>query len=249
MASVLTAVTPAWVVLLAAAVSGAGCSDTVRPADAAVDARRSDGAVTRDAVDPEADRDLDGVCDATEAKVHTDPTLADSDGDGLTDAYELLISTDPINPRDPDARDRVPVVEGDDNFATVEHFVRVSGSGAPVIAYWQDRTPGPDGRYASELVRFEVAALDADPMVLVRAVDGPRFVGVTGFTTLHWRVTVRGAAAGDAGALGCRRAYEALVVVGEEGGDALAQRRLVIDVRPRAPAGTDLEFCAASSCF
>lgn len=242
-------VTPARMVLLAA-LTLLGCSDTVRGADASTDVPRATDGAPRDRAPTTGDSDHDGVCDDTEAKVRTDPHQADTDGDGLSDAYELLIDTDPINPRDPNARDRVPVVEGEDLFATVEHFVPVGGTGAPVSAYWQDRTAGPDGRYASELVSFDIAAIDADPMGLVRAVDGPRFVGVTGRTTLHWRVTVRAMAAdGGARVLGCRRAYEALVVAREDGGEPLSQRRLVIDVSPRVPAGTDAEFCSPASCF
>lgn len=47
----------------------------------------------------EVDTDKDGLSDAEEARLGTDPTKADTDGDGLTDREEVAIyKTDPLNP-------------------------------------------------------------------------------------------------------------------------------------------------------
>ena len=43
-----------------------------------------------------ADTDRDGLTDAVEAELGTDPTLADTDGDGLDDGYEVAAGFDPL---------------------------------------------------------------------------------------------------------------------------------------------------------
>lgn len=49
--------------------------------------------------DVDVDTDGDGVPDAQEAELNTDPALADTDGDGLTDGQEVLeIGTSPLAP-------------------------------------------------------------------------------------------------------------------------------------------------------
>lgn len=46
------------------------------------------------AVDPGLDSDHDGLTDAYEMSLGTDPLLGDSDGDGLTDGFEVVLDTD-----------------------------------------------------------------------------------------------------------------------------------------------------------
>ncbi|MUV04189.1 T9SS type B sorting domain-containing protein [Flavobacterium rakeshii] len=50
---------------------------------------------------PLCDRDGDGLTNAEEALLGTNPTLADTDGDGITDGDEVTDGTDPLNPCDP----------------------------------------------------------------------------------------------------------------------------------------------------
>ncbi|WP_129751695.1 gliding motility-associated C-terminal domain-containing protein [Flavobacterium beibuense] len=50
---------------------------------------------------PLCDRDNDGLTNAEEALIGTNPTLADTDGDGLLDGDEVTNTTDPLNPCDP----------------------------------------------------------------------------------------------------------------------------------------------------
>lgn len=49
-------------------------------------------------VAPNADTDGDGLPDADEANLGTDPTLADTDGDGLDDGQEVVAGSDPLDP-------------------------------------------------------------------------------------------------------------------------------------------------------
>lgn len=50
-----------------------------------------------------ADSDGDGIIDADEASLGTDPLRPDTDGDGLSDYEELLLGTDPLTPNGYDA--------------------------------------------------------------------------------------------------------------------------------------------------
>ena len=44
------------------------------------------------------DTDQDGLSDAYEQQIHTDPNVADTDHDGLSDSFEATLGTDPLNP-------------------------------------------------------------------------------------------------------------------------------------------------------
>jgi len=50
-----------------------------------------------DKVDPLLDSDGDGLTDAEEAELGTDPLLEDSDGDGFTDGEEVEVGTGPLD--------------------------------------------------------------------------------------------------------------------------------------------------------
>jgi len=49
-------------------------------------------------INPAADPDGDGLTNAQEALLDTNPKLADTDGDGINDADELSLGTSPVNP-------------------------------------------------------------------------------------------------------------------------------------------------------
>ena len=105
-----------------------------------------------------------------------------------------------------------------------------------------------------------VVATEASPAAFVRAVTGPRFVGVLGAVVLRWRLTATPrtpAPAGLRAALGCRRAHEAQVVVKREGGDILATRPVVFELAPPEgdggapewPAVSPEGLCLPARCF
>ncbi len=244
-----------------AALTACGGGSVVRP-DVPDAAARPDRVVP---AEPSAtgDMDGDGLCDLTEQERRTDPRAPDTDGDGLLDSFEVRAGSDPLALRDPLASDRVRFTEGSTSLATVEHLIEYEGSGEVLTAAMQDRAAGLDGRRASELVDFSVEATSANPAAFVRAIEGPRFVGVLGRVVLQWRVTARprdlGAMdAGAGAALGCRRAYEALLVLKREGDDVVSSRRLVIELAPPegdgggAPAWPRVSadgLCLPERCF
>lgn len=187
------------------------------------------------------DMDGDGLCDLTEQERRTNPRSADTDGDGLLDSFEARIGSDPLSGRDPFATNRLRFAEGDTVLATIEHVAEYEGTGEVLSAAMLDRTVGVDSLRASELVDFSVEATSANPAAFVRAIEGPRFVGVLGRVVLQWRVSARPRAlavldGGVNGALGCRRAYEALLVLKREGDDVVASRQLVVELAP--PSGS-----------
>lgn len=220
-----------------------------------------------DAPSPTADRDGDGLCDATELARRTDPSREDTDYDGLLDAFEARIGSDPLNANDPSSRDRMQVAERDGSSWPTPWFVEWRGMGEGLLATILDRAGGVDGRLVTEVADFSVAAIGGDPSAFVGGADGARFFGVGGPVRLEWRVTAtwRDAQGGeDAGlprALGCRRAYEAIAIVKQDGGETVAARRLILDVVPAGagldggtavawPDGATAEgFCRPSACF
>lgn len=252
--------------LIAWSVALAGCG-TPAPS-APVDAGRRDtgartdrGAATDNGGSPGTDTDRDGLCDATEAELGTDPALADTDDDGLTDLFEARAGDDPRDADDPPAVDRVQLREAPGEVVVTDYAATIDGAqeGDVLTALWQDRGTGIDGRFASAWASFELAAFAADPAGVVDELSGPRFVGVRGRARLTWRLTTRsrgGTVDGDAGAvrLGCRRAYEFVLVVLPNGGDALRVRRMTLDVLgARGGGGTwpDVDadgFCQPARC-
>lgn len=63
-----------------------------------------------------ADTDLDGLTDAEERRLGTDPTVADTDGDGLVDGAEVEVGADPllVDTDEDGYSDRDEVYEGTD---------------------------------------------------------------------------------------------------------------------------------------
>lgn len=251
------------------ALLGMGCGDFATPTPDA-GPRRDTGAPRdlprTDAPSPVQDRDGDGLCDATEAQRRTDPTLADSDYDGLSDAFEVRIGSDPQSGRSPSSRDRMQLEERAGSVWPVPWFVEYQGMGESLLVAILDRAGGIDGRLVTEVADFAIEGIGGDPAAFVGGVDGARILSVTGPTRLEWRITAswREGEAPDGGApraLGCRRAYEAIAIVKQDGGDTVAGRRLILDVIPppvAMDAGvavrwrdgvTDDGFCRASACF
>lgn len=257
-----------WIAVVLSLV-GMGCgglSPVTPDAGAARDTTPARDRGPNDAPSATQDRDGDGLCDATEATRRTDPSLADSDYDGLTDAFELRIGSDPLNGRDPSSRDRMQVEERAGSAWPVPWFIEWRGMGESLLVTVLDRGGGIDGRFVTEVADFTIEGIGGDPAAFVGGVDGPRILGVTGPSRLEWRITAtwREDSAADGGlprALGCRRAYEAIAIVKQDGGDTVAGRRLILDVIPppgdldagapvRWPEGaTDDGFCRPSACF
>ncbi|MEZ4393221.1 MAG: hypothetical protein R3A48_19220 [Polyangiales bacterium] len=252
------------------ALGAAGCSARVAPgadASSAGDARPATDRVivSADSLSPTADSDGDGVCDATEAMRRTDPTLADTDYDGLSDGFELRYGSDPLNANNPSMRDRLQLDEREGSEWPLPWFVQWQGMGEGLLLTLLDRAPGLDGRRFTEVSDFSLEAVGGNPAAFVNGAEGARFFGVGGPVRLEWRITARwrDVAAVDGGLparLGCRRAYEGLAIIKQDGGETVGARRLILDVVPAQgamdggtvawPAGvTDEGLCRYDACL
>jgi hypothetical protein len=210
------------------------CGTANVPSDAATDTRRSDGP-TRIEASVTGDMDHDGLCDATEVMRRTDITHADTDGDGLLDSLEVAIGSDPLSARDPRASDRLLFRESENGFQTLEHATEFVGSGEVLTATVLDRGAALDGLRVSDIFETSVEATTANPAAFVRAVEGPRFVGVLGRVLLQWRATLRSGPTRPERNIGCRRTYEAQLVIKREGDDIVQTRRILLDIAPQEP--------------
>jgi YD repeat-containing protein len=70
------------------------------------------GAATKDGKQVCIDTDGDGICDADELIIGTDPYRADTDGDGYPDGLELRLGSDPLDPKS------IPDIRGPGYYAT-----------------------------------------------------------------------------------------------------------------------------------
>ncbi len=177
---------------------------------------------------PPTDTDGDGLCDLTERHDGTDPTNADTDSDGLLDSVEIALGTDPNSALDPPPSDRLSLSEVPGSVTAFDQFIDYNGTvGEVVDGAIQDRGTSTDGRAALGVAGFSVAAMDADPAAYVSGINGAEFVGVLGFTSLHWRIVVQPTP--TAGTLGCRRAYGYTFVVRQSGGAVADTHAMVLD--------------------
>lgn len=124
---------------------GVGCEQGLDPKSGddsagALDTGRGDTGPAPEDTGPDdtavdADRDDDGLTDAMEADLGTDPDVADTDGDGLGDWEELIDGSDPLDP-DTDG-DGVGDAEDEDDHSAPDR----DGDGLPDLA---EETLGTD---------------------------------------------------------------------------------------------------------
>jgi uncharacterized protein (TIGR03382 family) len=108
-----------------------GAEDTDK--DGVVDPGERDPNVAADDVTPPADDDMDGLTNAEEAELGTDPQDADSDDDGVLDGAEANYADDTdgdglINPLDPDS-DNDGLFDGTEVGVTTAHADTDVGAG------------------------------------------------------------------------------------------------------------------------
>lgn len=80
-------------------------------------AGEGDSALVTVLMDSSVDTDSDGLTDAVEAALNTDPNLADSDNDGMSDAWEVWNALDPSDDADAYSDD------DDDGLSNAEEYL------------------------------------------------------------------------------------------------------------------------------
>ncbi len=108
----------------------------------------------------ELDSDRDGLSDALEIKLGTDPTNADTDGDGYSDGVEVKTGFNPLKGN----RDRsLPRrVEVDVSHQQLSYFLNNVKIGTVPVSTGVPKTPTPTGEFKIERKRPVVNYIGAD---------------------------------------------------------------------------------------
>ena len=201
-------------------------------------------AATGDAVDS----DSDGLCDATEQGLGTDPEAIDTDNDQLPDLIEIASSFGPVDPADP-AEDQVAFLEGT-RGKHLDFMVRstVDGDGQSLAGWFTA---------AGSFYRDEVSAADffvgstavsADPTDAARSInqDSARFAAVLGKTRLAFNLRFE---FGDREDLSCGRAYPFRYAIKSDDGETRTERFYLLVVGPSgAPQLAATDLCLPVTC-
>lgn len=195
--------------------------------------------------DPFADSDGDGLCDPQELARGTRVDDTDTDADGYSDLAEVSLGFDPLLPASPDRADVVILQEVPGATAHVTAIVAVSGSGETYTgAFMPGRQAYDDGQSAA--MYFEsAAAIGAEPMENVVAIEGESFLAVNGRTQLVFDVRFRF----DAGVQSCLRAYPFQYAVKRDDGRIVGIRRFTLLIQPPAGGPGDGTWCAPVPCL
>lgn len=87
------------------------------------------------------DSDMDGLADAFEEKIGTDPTKADTEGDGVPDGSEYICGADPLDPSDGGREDFERTLKAEQASLTVK------GGAKSVSAAALEKTESGTGKY------------------------------------------------------------------------------------------------------
>jgi hypothetical protein len=201
---------------------------------------------TKPAIDKTADQDHDGVCDATEQQVGTDPKSADTDGDGFPDLIELGNGFHPTDPSSP-APDQVAYLEARSG-ATLDFSLRatVDGDGQGVSGLFQTISSIYGDATTAEDFFTGAEAVSADPVDGVRNIDASsaRFDSVLGRTRLVFSLHFEYMGASKT----CARAYPFRYGMKSDDGQTSGERLYLLVLAPQGQMGHDIKYCLPTDC-
>jgi hypothetical protein len=195
------------------------------------------------------DRDHDGLCDATEQDLGSDPDALDSDHDGYPDAVELLNGFDPVSPDSP-GLDQVAFLASKMG-AGLDFGVRatVDGDGE---SYTGILAPYPsndsDQRTILDFYQGGVA-VSAEPPENVHAVDAQaeRFDTVLGHTRLSFALRFEYSSADD---FPCAEGFSFAYATKTDQGHHPSSRDYMLVVVPKDSTGRKPEdYCLPETCL
>jgi hypothetical protein len=198
--------------------------------------------------DPDADRDRDGVCDATEKDLGSDPDRADSDHDGLPDFTEIIANYNLVDPVIP-APDQVGFLAGVPQ-AALDLAVRmtVDGSGQGYTGEFREGD-ALDARGLTAKDFYEGAvAQGGEPPDNIRGVlvDSERFGSVLGKTRLSFKLRFRVSTDKLAD---CTIGYPFEYRLKADNEKIAVSRDYLLVVTPETKDGERAKFCVPSSCL
>jgi hypothetical protein len=195
-----------------------------------------------------ADRDHDGLCDASEAQLGSNPAQLDTDGDGFPDALEALAGTDLQDPNDP-SLDHVAYFDAGASALDVNVAITATGRGQTVAGRFLSRNAAdPQGRRASDFYQ-SLLAVSAEPPDNVRDIEpaGGRFGSLLDRARLLYKLHFTKALTDQP--LSCAAGLPFDFMVEDETGQLLAREHYLLVV---TGAGTKLkaeQFCRPVACI
>lgn len=196
-----------------------------------------------------SDADADGLCDATEAQLGTDPDRADSDADGVPDVFEYLLRSDPGDPGAPASEQLLALPAERDATLRAELRVTVDGAGEghagvfePVSSVYPDLT-------AADFFAG-TTALSAQPPDHVRGVQAGsgRFDTVIGETRLSFALAFS-YDLGEPPHDDCVRAYPLRFSVKPDGSASSQSQRLLLQTIPDGLSPRLDPYCLPTRCL
>lgn len=195
------------------------------------------------------DRDGDGVCDATERDVGSNPDERDTDGDLFPDALELVNAFDPRDPSSPGIDQVAFMAASKGNGVELSLRATVEGQGE---TYSGVLTSYPsldaEDRVADDFLAA-VRAESAEPPENVRVVDAEaaRFEAVLGKTRLSFRVRFEYQGSED---FPCAQGYSFTYATKSDQGRIESTRDYMLVITPKDQAGRDVDaFCLPAACL
>jgi hypothetical protein len=194
------------------------------------------------------DSDHDGLCDATELELGTDPRVSDTDGDALPDWVEVGNGFDPNDPTSPapDQLARLEAQTGAGSDFPVRSTVQGDGQGL-TGAFQSFSSAYADGATAGDFLTAAIA-VSADPVDGVRRIDAQqaRFESVLGPTRLGFSLHFD--YAGDAGTPTCAKAYPFRYGTKSDDGSTRSTRLFLLVVEPPEQPQGSVQYCLPDGC-
>jgi len=193
------------------------------------------------------DRDGDGLCDASEMELGTNPLVADTDADGLPDALEAIAGSDPQNPNEP-SPDRIAYLSAEHGGLDFLLDSTVEAQGVAAVGELIARNAlDAKSRRASDFYRGSIAVTGIPPDN-VRNVDPEqaRFGTILGRVRLRYRLQF----AVDAGSkLSCALGLPFDYVTRDTTGQLLARESALLLVSEYAEVPTAAAICRPVACI
>ncbi|MGE0784807.1 MAG: hypothetical protein AB7S26_03890 [Sandaracinaceae bacterium] len=228
------------IALVLLVLGAAGCPKPPGPPDGGPPG--DGGPPVPDAGDGAGDDDGDGLCNATERSMGTDPENTDSDSDGLDDRVEVELGYRPLQPDSPQRDVLVFMQETEIASQQLTIPLIVNGGGHTYTGAFEALSVFDTLDLTAMDLLEEASAVGAMPMENVFEVMVPeqRFVDVQGRTQLFWELRF---AFGDNLPRSCIRAYPFRYQVKRDDGYFVLYDRYLLVILPEGQRLDTAEWC------
>jgi hypothetical protein len=213
-----------------------------------LDAAHSGSGGSAAVLNPDDDRDRDGICDVTEAALTTDPDRVDTDRDGLPDFTEVNANFDATNPMIPGLDAVAYLSAASANTIEFEARMTVDGSGLGYTGEFRTREAfDPNGLTAKDFYQGAVA-IGGQPTDNVRGVqaESERFESVLGRTRVAFQLRF---GIGVVKPANCSFGYPFEYRLKDDNGRFTATRDYLLIVTPDSDARGQHKYCLPAACL